>query len=165
MQGLENMGFFIMLIANHTAYGFNYFYPSIVKGFKFKSTTLTLVLTAPPYLMATICAFCVALNSDRVGERGWHISVPMSVAVVGSSYPQPRFQYLSDTSPHSSSYAAAPPQMQVCSHGRPTPCHRRQRNALVQLLSSTCYLSWGTSGAHTSLSPRMPRDMFRQWCS
>ena len=33
--------------------------------------------------MATICAFCVALNSDRVGERGWHISVPMSVAVVG----------------------------------------------------------------------------------
>lgn len=73
----------IMLIANHTAYGFNYFYPSIVRGFKFKSTTLTLVLTAPPYLMATICAFCVALNSDRVGERGWHISVPMSVAVVG----------------------------------------------------------------------------------
>ncbi|KAH7393283.1 major facilitator superfamily domain-containing protein [Cadophora sp. MPI-SDFR-AT-0126] len=66
----------IMLIANHTAYGFNYFYPSIVKGFKFKSTTLTLVLTAPPYLMATICAFCVALNSDRVGERA-SLSIPV----------------------------------------------------------------------------------------
>jgi hypothetical protein len=72
-----------MLIANHTAYGFNYFYPSIVKGFGLGSNTITLVLTAPPYLLATVCALSVAYSSDRMGERGWHISIPMLVAAVG----------------------------------------------------------------------------------
>lgn len=72
-----------MLIANHTAYGFNYFYPTIVKGFGLGSTTIALVLTAPPYLLATAVCFAFAYSSDRRGERGWHISVPMSVAAVG----------------------------------------------------------------------------------
>lgn len=72
-----------MLIANHTAYGFNYFYPSIVKGFGLGSNTITLVLTAPPYLLATVCALGVAYSSDRIGERGWHISIPMLVAAIG----------------------------------------------------------------------------------
>lgn len=72
-----------MLIANHTAYGFNYFYPSIVKGFDLGSNTITLVLTAPPYLLATVCALAVAYSSDRLGERGWHISIPMLTAAIG----------------------------------------------------------------------------------
>jgi len=72
-----------MLIANHTAYGFNYFYPSIVKGLHLGGTTITLLLTAPPYLLATCSAFAFAYNSDRVGERGWHISIPMFIAVIG----------------------------------------------------------------------------------
>ena len=72
-----------MLIANHTAYGFNYFYPSTVKGFKLGSTTITLVLTSPPYLFATISAMCFAYSSDKREERGYHICIPMSVAAVG----------------------------------------------------------------------------------
>lgn len=89
--------FVVMLIANHTAYGFNYFYPTIVKGFNLGSTTITLVLTAPPYLLATVVAFATAYSSDRRGERGWHISVPMSVAAVGfvisaaTTDPAPRY--------------------------------------------------------------------------
>ncbi|KAH6708926.1 major facilitator superfamily domain-containing protein [Leptodontidium sp. MPI-SDFR-AT-0119] len=75
--------FVVMLIANHTAYGFNYFYPSIVKGLNLGSTTITLVLTAPPYLVATVSAMIVAWSSDRMGERGYHICIPMSVAAVG----------------------------------------------------------------------------------
>lgn len=72
-----------MLIANHTAYGFNYFYPTIVEGFNLGSRTITLVCTAPPYLLATCTALAVAYSSDRFGERGYHIAGPMSVAVVG----------------------------------------------------------------------------------
>ena len=72
-----------MLMANHSAYGFNNFFPSIVKGFDLGGTTITLVLTAPPYLLATAIALLVAWSSDRRKERGYHTSIPMAVACVG----------------------------------------------------------------------------------
>ncbi|OHW96874.1 major facilitator superfamily transporter [Colletotrichum incanum] len=75
--------FVVMLTANHSAYGFNNFFPTIVKGFKLGNNTLTLVLTAPPYLLATGVAFFTAWSSDRRQERGFHISVPQAVACVG----------------------------------------------------------------------------------
>jgi hypothetical protein len=45
--------------------------------------TITLVLTAPPYLFGAIVSFAVAYSSDRRNERGYHISAPMAVAIVG----------------------------------------------------------------------------------
>lgn len=47
------------------------------------SRTITLVLTAPPYLCGAIVSFLVAYSSDRFNERGYHISVPMFVAIIG----------------------------------------------------------------------------------
>jgi len=75
--------FVLMLCANHTAYGFNNFFPTIVKGFHLGSTTITLLLTAPPYLVGAAVSFLVAYSSDRRKERGYHISIPMAVAMVG----------------------------------------------------------------------------------
>lgn len=72
-----------MLTANHSAYGFNSFFPTIVKGFKLGDNTLTLVLTAPPYLVATATAFATAWSSDRRKDRGYHIAVPQFVACIG----------------------------------------------------------------------------------
>lgn len=72
-----------MLTANHSAYGFNNFFPTIVKGFQLGSTTRTLILTAPPYLLASIIAFLVALSSDRRKERGYHIAIPMIFSCTG----------------------------------------------------------------------------------
>lgn len=73
----------IMLSANHSAYGFNNFYPSIVRGFNLGSNTITLVCTAPPYLVGALITFAMAYNSDRLNERGWHIIISMSVAIAG----------------------------------------------------------------------------------
>jgi hypothetical protein len=73
----------IMLSANHSAYGFNNFYPSIVRGFNLGSNTITLICTAPPYLVGALITFAMAYNSDRLGERGWHIIISMSVAITG----------------------------------------------------------------------------------
>jgi MFS family permease len=73
----------LILCFNHTAYGFNSFYPTIVKGFNLGNNTKTLLLTAPPYLLGAIISFGVAYSSDRLGERGFHISIPMLVAMVG----------------------------------------------------------------------------------
>ncbi|KAJ9650163.1 hypothetical protein H2198_010525 [Neophaeococcomyces mojaviensis] len=75
--------FTIMLTMNHSAYGFNNFFPTIVKGMKLGDNTRTLLLTSPPYLLATIIAFCVALSSDRRRERGFHIAVPLIFSLVG----------------------------------------------------------------------------------
>ena len=72
-----------MLCANHTAYGFNNFFPTIVRGFHLGSNTVTLVLTAPPYLVGAAVSFLAAYSSDHRNERGFHIAVPMCVAVVG----------------------------------------------------------------------------------
>lgn len=47
------------------------------------SRTITLVLTAPPYLFGAIISFLVAYSSDRFNERGYHISAPMVVAIAG----------------------------------------------------------------------------------
>ncbi|VUC26060.1 unnamed protein product [Clonostachys rosea] len=75
--------FVVMLTANHSAYGFNNFFPTIVQGFQLGNKTLTLVLTAPPYLLATVVAFLTAWSSDRRKDRGYHIAVPQAVACIG----------------------------------------------------------------------------------
>ncbi|KAL4880546.1 major facilitator superfamily domain-containing protein [Aspergillus karnatakaensis] len=75
--------FFLMLCSNHTAYGFNNFFPSIVRGFNLGSNTTTLLLTAPPYLFAALVSFAVAYSSDRRNERGYHVSIPMVIAITG----------------------------------------------------------------------------------
>ncbi|KAL6907345.1 major facilitator superfamily domain-containing protein [Trichoderma evansii] len=75
--------FSLMLCSNHSAYSFNNFFPSMLKGFNLGSTTMTLVLTAPPYLVATVIALGVALSSDRRKERGLHIAIPLVIVVIG----------------------------------------------------------------------------------
>jgi hypothetical protein len=54
-----------------------------MQGFRLGSRTLTLALTAPPYLFGAAASFAVAYSSDRFSERGYHITAPMCVAVVG----------------------------------------------------------------------------------
>ncbi|KAL5614069.1 hypothetical protein FOVSG1_003132 [Fusarium oxysporum f. sp. vasinfectum] len=75
--------FALMLCSNHTAYGFNNFFPAIVRGFNLGDRTITLVCTAPPYLIGAVLSYAIAWSSDRRAERGYHISIPMIVAMVG----------------------------------------------------------------------------------
>ena len=79
--------FALMLCSNHTAYGFNNFYPSIAQGFRLGSRlgsdTVTLLLTAPPYLAGAPLSFLATYFSDSSRERGFHIAVPMLVTIVG----------------------------------------------------------------------------------
>ncbi|KDN67543.1 putative major facilitator superfamily transporter [Colletotrichum sublineola] len=66
-----------------SSHGLNSFFPTIVQGFRLGSNTITLVLTAPPYLVAAAVALCVAVSSDRRADRGMHIIGPVCAAVVG----------------------------------------------------------------------------------
>lgn len=42
----------------------------------------TLLLNAPPYRLAVICAFANAWHADRTGERYFHFTLPLYISVV-----------------------------------------------------------------------------------
>ncbi|KAK4093067.1 hypothetical protein Purlil1_2224 [Purpureocillium lilacinum] len=64
------------------ANGFKNFFPSVVETLNF-NTTVTLVLTCPPYLIAGAVTILVSWSSGRFNERTWHITASKAVAVVG----------------------------------------------------------------------------------
>ncbi|KAH8118286.1 sugar transporter [Phellopilus nigrolimitatus] len=61
---------------------FNAFFPTLSKTMGFNDT-VTLLLCAPPWVFATICAFAVTRHSDATGERFYHIVLPLCVGIVG----------------------------------------------------------------------------------
>ncbi|KAF7552384.1 hypothetical protein G7Z17_g4332 [Cylindrodendrum hubeiense] len=74
---------FIFLQHMHLATnGFKNFFPTIVDTLGF-STTITLVLTCPPYLIAGIISIFWARSSGHFNETTWHITVAKIVAIFG----------------------------------------------------------------------------------
>lgn len=66
-----------------SSYGFNNFFPTMVRGFGVGNRTISLLLTAPPYILGTAVSFLVAWSSDRQKERGFHIMANNCCAIVG----------------------------------------------------------------------------------
>ncbi|WYZ44504.1 hypothetical protein EsH8_VII_000940 [Colletotrichum jinshuiense] len=62
--------------------GFKNFFPTIVQTLNF-NTTITLVLTCPPYLIAGVLSIAWAWSSGRFNERTWHITISKAVALFG----------------------------------------------------------------------------------
>ncbi|KAF0328726.1 major facilitator superfamily transporter [Colletotrichum asianum] len=62
--------------------GFKNFFPTIVETLNF-NTTITLVLTCPPYLIAGILSIVWAWSSGKHNERTWHITISKAVALFG----------------------------------------------------------------------------------
>ncbi|XMA13396.1 hypothetical protein WAI453_006187 [Rhynchosporium graminicola] len=56
------------------------FFPTVVKTLG-KSDVVTLLLTAPPYVLAVITTFLNSWHADRTGERFLHITVPLLFAI------------------------------------------------------------------------------------
>jgi hypothetical protein len=54
----------------------------VVKTLGF-NTTITLVLTCPPYLIAGASTIIVSYSSGKFNERTWHITASKAVAVIG----------------------------------------------------------------------------------
>ncbi|TDZ54695.1 MFS transporter prlL [Colletotrichum trifolii] len=60
----------------------NTFFPTVVASLG-KGRIATLLLTAPPYLLACVVCAAVSWSADRTGERFWHTVTPVSCALVG----------------------------------------------------------------------------------
>lgn len=65
-----------------SANGFKNFMPTVVKTLGFNST-ITLVLTCPPYLVATFASVIVSWSSGHFNERTWHITISKLLAIIG----------------------------------------------------------------------------------
>ncbi|EKM59844.1 uncharacterized protein PHACADRAFT_158253 [Phanerochaete carnosa HHB-10118-sp] len=60
----------------------NAFFPTLAAMMGY-STTVTLLLCAPPWALATLDAFDAARHSDATGERFWHVALPLAGGLVG----------------------------------------------------------------------------------
>lgn len=57
------------------------FFPTVVKTLKYSDVN-TLLLTAPPYVLAVAVTYLNATHADKTGERYLHIVIPMCVAII-----------------------------------------------------------------------------------
>lgn len=62
---------------------FSNFFPTMVRGFGIGNNTISLLLSAPPYVLGTAVSFLVAWSSGRKKERGFHIMANNCCAIVG----------------------------------------------------------------------------------
>jgi hypothetical protein len=74
--------FALMCNLHLSANGFKNFMPTVVKTLGF-NPTVTLVLTCPPYLVATFTSVMVSWSSGYFNERTWHVTISKALAIVG----------------------------------------------------------------------------------
>ncbi|KAL5345470.1 hypothetical protein ACLOAV_009843 [Pseudogymnoascus australis] len=74
--------FVLMQCFHLSACSFNSFFPTVVKTLGF-STTITLVMTCPPFLLAGAGGLAMGWSSGRFHERTWHITGGLAVAILG----------------------------------------------------------------------------------
>lgn len=65
-----------------SACSFNSFFPTVVNTLGF-NTTITLVLTCPPFIFAGAAGILFGWSSGRLHERTWHITVGLAAGIVG----------------------------------------------------------------------------------
>lgn len=63
------------------ACGVTNFFPSVVETLNF-DMVITLVLTAPPYLISVVATYLWARHADKTGERFYHVVSPLGVSLI-----------------------------------------------------------------------------------
>ncbi|KAF9058157.1 sugar transporter [Panaeolus papilionaceus] len=74
--------FALMLTSQTVALSFNAYFPTLSATMGF-NRTVTLLLCAPPFIFAALCAFLLNRHSDKTGERFYHAVASLSVGILG----------------------------------------------------------------------------------
>ncbi|ORY54884.1 putative nicotinamide mononucleotide permease [Leucosporidium creatinivorum] len=72
----------VIIITKTTAGAVTQFFPTVVQTFGF-SKEITLLLTAPPYLVTTVLSIIISRMSDRKPERCFHLAIPLAIGMIG----------------------------------------------------------------------------------
>ncbi|KZT13065.1 MFS general substrate transporter [Laetiporus sulphureus 93-53] len=70
------------MLSQVVALSFNAYFPTLSATMGF-DTTVTLLLCAPPFILACILAYLNSRHSDKTGERFWHMSISWALGIVG----------------------------------------------------------------------------------
>ncbi|KAH7349180.1 major facilitator superfamily domain-containing protein [Pyrenochaeta sp. MPI-SDFR-AT-0127] len=85
MQALRDPRLYLLVFMQNmhlSATSFNQFFPTVVKSLGY-NTTITLVLTAPPTLVAGAVGILIGISSGKFNDRTWHITIMMGIAIIG----------------------------------------------------------------------------------
>ncbi|KAI0167044.1 MFS transporter [Hypoxylon sp. FL1284] len=74
--------FCFMQMFHLSASAFNTFFPTVAETLGY-NTTVTLLLTCPPFVLAAAGSVLVGWSCGRFNEMTWHITATLSVAIVG----------------------------------------------------------------------------------
>jgi len=74
---------FIYFLLTVGIYGYEMWLPSIIKEFSGLSYSLVGLINAIPYLIAMLFMVFTGYNSDRTGERRWHVAIAAFSAALG----------------------------------------------------------------------------------
>ncbi|KAH9213279.1 putative allantoate permease [Leptodontidium sp. 2 PMI_412] len=66
------------------AISYSHFFPTLIHELGFKSNTITLLLTSPPYILAFMWSLGLALSADKMQMRSPHAATSMIVGIVGA---------------------------------------------------------------------------------
>jgi len=72
----------LIVITKTSAGAVTSFIPTLVATLGYSKVT-SLLLVAPPYVFATVVALAVAYSSDKMGERCFHITIPVIFGMIG----------------------------------------------------------------------------------
>ena len=74
---------FVYFGLNTVSYGISLWLPNFIRNASRGSNFLIGMLSAIPYIAAAIAMVVVGLDSDRTGERRWHLAIPAFVGALG----------------------------------------------------------------------------------
>lgn len=77
---IVSLPYFCIVIA---FYGVSFWLPQIVQAGSGYSSAMVVLLSAIPYVAATIGLVVVGASSDRTGERHWHVAGPCLIGAAG----------------------------------------------------------------------------------
>jgi ACS family tartrate transporter-like MFS transporter len=77
---IVSLPYFCIVIA---FYGISFFLPQILQSVSGFGSATVVLLSAIPYISATIGLVVVGTRSDRVRERRWHVAVPCLIGAAG----------------------------------------------------------------------------------
>jgi ACS family tartrate transporter-like MFS transporter len=77
---IVSLPYFCLVIA---FYGVSFWLPQIVQASSGYNSAMVVLLSAIPYVSATIGLVVVGASSDRTGERRWHVAGPLLIGALG----------------------------------------------------------------------------------